>query len=745
MAEKAKRISNTKRFSARETRRVYPLSWNLLIVVLAFALMVVSSILFVNSMLKNHLNREETSMLEQTELEIKSMFVEPQTTLNIIAETIRTMILRGAGEDDVLEYLKAMSQKLQTQTQGIASGPVYGYFEAFGNTFLHGEELAPQAGYKPTKRLWYDVTTSATPTFSPLYTDMRAGLSAMACALRIFDDNGLPLGTVYMDICIDQIKESVRNMRLSPNGCGFLLNENLEVIASTHANFTGMPMHAISGGLAALEACMKKGADFYETEGINYAGESSVYFSIRMEYGWYLILMTPKNEYYKELSDMERVLGALGTILAIVLCVILAGIDAAKEHADELKRKADQANRQKSDFLATMSHEIRSPMNVILGIAEMEMESNAITQEVKESFGKIYNSGNTLIHIINDLLDLSKIEANKFELMPAKYEVASLINDTVYLNMLRFESKPIAFTLHVDENVPANVTGDELRIKQILNNILSNAFKYTERGEIELTVTAETPAQEEDGNVILVFRVRDTGQGMTEEQVSRLFDKYARFNLKVNRVVEGAGLGMYITRNLVRLMNGQILVESKPNKGSTFTVRLPQKNASANVFGKELAENMRQLRFTSGAQVRKAQIVRTPMPYGSVLVVDDTTANLDVAKLLLSPYGLHIDIANSGFEAIDKVKKGKRYDIVFMDHMMPKMDGIEATKYMREIGYTDPIVALTANALVGQAEIFLKNGFDAFISKPIDIRHLNAVLNKMVRDKHFPKDGNQQL
>jgi len=408
--------------------------------------------------------------------------------------------------------------------------------------------------------------------------------------------------------------------------------------------------------------------------------------------------------------------------------------DITKHKAAE--EDARNANRAKSEFLTTMSHEIRTPMNAILGIAEMQMQNNTLPQDIAESFVKIYNSGDLLLNIINDILDLSKIEAGKLELTPAKYEVASLINDTVHLNMLRYESKPIEFKLQVDENVPSSLLGDELRIRQILNNIMSNAFKYTERGEIEMTIFVEKPPQEETGHVTLVFRVRDTGQGMTQEQIGKLFDEYARFNLKTNRTTQGTGLGMPITRNLVNMMGGKIDVDSTPGKGSVFTVRLPQKNAGTGVLGKELAENIQKFRFTKATQVRKAQIVRTPMPYGSVLIVDDTKTNLDVAKLILSPYGLKIETANSGLEAINKIKDGKKYDIVFMDHMMPEMDGVEAVKIMRELGYKDPIVALTANAIVGQADMFLKNGFDEYISKPIDIRQLNAILNKMIRDKY---------
>ena len=399
-------------------------------------------------------------------------------------------------------------------------------------------------------------------------------------------------------------------------------------------------------------------------------------------------------------------------------------------------KETQAASRAKSDFLATMSHEIRTPMNAILGITEIQLLNESMDQSIRDAFDKIYASSDLLLGIINDILDHSKIEAGKLPLVIAKYESASLVSDTAQLNMMRIGSKLIEFDLCVDENMPAVLLGDELRIKQILNNLLSNAFKYTAKGTVQLSVSVEATGG--DDEVMLVISVSDTGQGMTEEQLSKLFEEYARFNMDANRTTEGVGLGMSITQKLIHLMNGKIFVKSEPGKGSVFTVHLPQVKVGAEVLGRELSENLHKFRTTSRAQMRRVQFSREPMPYGSVLIVDDVETNIYVAKGLLSPYELNIDTADSGFSAIEKIKNGKEYDIVLMDHMMPGMDGIEAVKILRGMGYKHSIVALTANAVAGQAEIFLNNGFDDYISKPIDIRQLNVVLNKLIRDKQAP-------
>jgi CheY-like chemotaxis protein/two-component sensor histidine kinase/HPt (histidine-containing phosphotransfer) domain-containing protein len=381
-------------------------------------------------------------------------------------------------------------------------------------------------------------------------------------------------------------------------------------------------------------------------------------------------------------------------------------------------------------------------MNAILGITEIILRNETLPAEVTEALHKIYNSGDLLLYIINDILDLSKIEAGKLEILPAQYDIASMINDTVTLNVMRIGSKPIEFRLSIDENIPALLIGDELRIKQILNNIISNAIKYTSNGEVKWSIVAKEetkgPASTE-GTTTIVYRVSDTGHGMTKEQVNRLFDEYSRFNADANRTTEGTGLGMSITQNLVRMMNGTISVKSEPDKGTTVTVHLPQGNVGSGPLGKELAENLAKFEKSAIRKIKKAQIVFEPMPYGSVLLVDDLESNLFVAEGLMLPYGLSIDTVLSGFSAIDKIKGGKIYDIIFMDHMMPKMDGIETTKKLREMGYTQPIIALTANAIIGQSSIFMDNGFDGFISKPIDIRQLNAILKKFVRDKQPPE------
>ncbi|MCL2069478.1 MAG: response regulator [Treponema sp.] len=400
------------------------------------------------------------------------------------------------------------------------------------------------------------------------------------------------------------------------------------------------------------------------------------------------------------------------------------------------RQEAEDASKAKSSFLATMSHEIRTPMNAITGIAQIQLQKNNLPEEYAQALEKIHRSSHSLLGIINDILDLSKIETGRMEITPVEYDVPSFIHDTVQLNMVRIGSKPIEIILDIDEKLPSKLIGDELRLKQILNNLLSNAIKYTEKGQVKLSVSHS--ANEKD--VILRFTVEDTGQGMKSEDCGKLFSEYTRFNIDSNRATEGTGIGLNITKNLVELMEGTIKAESEYGVGSRFTVTIRQQAVECEAIGAELAQQMRSFTLSREKQHAGLQILREPMPYGKVLIVDDVETNLYVAEGLMSAYDLQIETAISGFAAIEKVERGSTYDVIFMDHMMPQMDGIETTQKLRVMGYRGTIVALTANALAGNADMFKQNGFDDFISKPIDLRNLNSILNKFVRDSHSPKN-----
>jgi len=398
------------------------------------------------------------------------------------------------------------------------------------------------------------------------------------------------------------------------------------------------------------------------------------------------------------------------------------------------EQRAEEESLAKTRFLAHMSHEIRTPMNAILGIAEIQLQNDAHPSETEMAFLRIHNSSKLLINIANDILDLSRVVAGKMEIIPAAYGVASLIIDTVQLNHMHIGNKAIELALNIDWRLPAFLIGDGLRIKQVLNNLLSNAIKYTLEGTV--TLSLEMEADRESSSLTLVIVVSDTGQGMSKEQVSTLFREFSRFNTHSNRNIQGSGLGMHITYSLIKLMHGDINVESAPGKGSSFTVRLPQKSYGGDILGKEAVSSLHNMEIYKMTLEKRPKRNIEFMPYGRVLIVDDVDINLHVAEGILGSYKIAVETAASGPEAIAKIKNGAVYDIIFMDHMMPPgMDGVEATKIIQDMGYDQPIVALTANALKGAEKMFIENGFSGFVPKPIDVDILETYLMRFIRDK----------
>jgi signal transduction histidine kinase/CheY-like chemotaxis protein/HPt (histidine-containing phosphotransfer) domain-containing protein len=717
-----------------KNRAINSIYIQMFIIVIAFLIMGVSSFFFASSSEHKHLIKEAENTLAFSESEIAANLLEPETFLGGYSESIRGMLIKGEAAYTLTAYMESITSYCFNNND-VMSGLVttHGYFFTWGGKYITARKNILLEDFLPENQVWYQKAMEAKEkiVISEPYKDIITGNYIITFSRCITDDNNNPLAIICIDIELNRIYKYAVSINLTNNSYGVLVGNDLNIIAHRETYFIGQKLYKVDSQIASLAKELEQGKNISERRIKNYMNEDSIVYFIKIRYDWFLGIVIPVNEYYKSVNQMAAFLILLGSLLAWALCTMLYYLAQAKI-------KSDIRNQQKSNFLATMSHEIRTPLNAILGMTEIQMQKADHPPATSEAFLKINNSGNLLLNIINDILDLSKIEAGKLELVPVKYEVARLVNDIIQLNYIRYVSKPIEFVIKIDENIPSHLVGDDLRIKQILNNILSNAFKYTDKGEVTLSVNTECVGRGGTVLVTLIFEVSDTGQGMTSEQINKLFDEYTRFNMEANRTTEGAGLGMTITRNLVELMYGKVSVKSEVGKGSTFTIRIPQRTDGkgiSGVIGKEVAENLSLFKQNNSIQIKKTQLIHEYMPYGSVLIVDDVETNLYVAKGLMLPYGLNIDVATSGFEAIQKIKDGAIYDVVFMDHMMPKMDGIEATKQLRKTGYTRPIVALTANALTGQAEMFLNNGFDDFISKPIDIHQLNRTINRLIRDK----------
>ncbi len=416
-------------------------------------------------------------------------------------------------------------------------------------------------------------------------------------------------------------------------------------------------------------------------------------------------------------------------------CIIAYVYDLTQE--EETVNKVLAANQAKSDFLANMSHEIRTPINAIIGMNEMVLRE-AQDESLREYALAVHNSAETLLSLINDVLDISKIESGKTEIMEAEYELPSLLVDCHNMIADRTGKKGIRLCVKSQETLPFKLYGDMVRVRQVITNLLTNAVKYTQQGEIDFEISEERQGD----TCMLRVVVRDTGIGISKENLNKLFEKFERFDMEHNRNVEGTGLGMNITKELLRLMNGTITVSSEYGKGTEFTVVIPQKVVDASPIGKLNLKTLeeRNARYEGAAFTA---------PDAKILVVDDVEMNLKVIRNLLKQTHIGIDTAYSGAECIELVKKTK-YDVIFMDHMMPEMDGIETLKCLKRMpdnmSCDTPVIMLTANALSGMRELYLENGFDDYLSKPIDGERLERKLLQYLPEEkvHRTKDGVQE-
>ena len=447
----------------------------------------------------------------------------------------------------------------------------------------------------------------------------------------------------------------------------------------------------------------------------------------------------------KGVAELVSVHGAISCSLNFSLardfhddpyCIVCFVYDLTKEK--NMLEEVVRANEAKSQFLANMSHEIRTPINGILGMDSVLLKE-CHDENLREYAKNIQSAGQSLLSIINDILDISKIESGKMEILTIRYQLFSVLNDCYNLTKIKLQNKPVSFIMQINEKLPSWLYGDEVRIRQIINNFLSNAVKYTKEGNITFELDFE---EKTDEQILLVITVRDTGIGIKEEDLGKLFESFTRIEEKRNRNIEGTGLGLNLTKNLVNLMGGEVFAESTYGKGSCFTAKIPQKIADAKPMG-DFGKRYQQYLSTSDDD--KLSFLA---PDAKILVVDDVTMNLKVVEGLLKATKIQIDTAVSGSECLECVKTTP-YQMIFLDHMMPEMDGLETLEHMKNLADNPnaqtPVIMLTANAIVGAKEEYIEAGFTDYLTKPIRETELLEMILKYLPEELVCEHGGQGI
>ena len=690
------------------------MSLQILFSLLAFSVMVFLGYNFISFTIHKDMIRHTESVYSFARTQLESSLLEPRRALSGFSQTIRSMILQGDDTEALRLYINEISDYIRfSENHTIDTVGFFGYFETFpeGPVLINGAGREPDENYEPEKMPWYRMAVAAGGELieTPPYISKLSGKYVISYARSIYDDEGRYLGVTCLNLLIKNIGTDVIDIAMAQGGYGILISQNFEVIAHANPEFIGKDIRDPAVPLSVYADYLLTGNDIPERRLTSRKREENTTIIRKISNGWYLGLLTPKIPFYQNLTNMAFVMGTLGATLAAALIGIMINIYAAKD-------KSERESRHKSAFLANMSHEIRTPINAIIGMTTI---GKSAPESLRKDycFTKIEDASTHLLGIINDILDMSKIEANKFELSSEEFDFEKTVQRVLNINNFRIKEKNQKLQVHIDPAIPKNLIGDNLRLAQIITNLMGNAVKFTGgNGTIGLNASLQ-----EKGNSLCTIQisVSDTGIGISSEQQRRIFTPFEQAESSTTRKYGGTGLCLSISKNIVNLMGGRIWVESEKGKGSTFYFTVQMKYSEDS--GHE-QNNPEEQPLISGLFAGK-----------NILLAEDVEINREIVQALLEPTQAEIDYAVNGREAVTKLCEAPdKYDIILMDLQMPEMDGYEATRHIRAMNLPQakriPIIAMSANVFREDVEKCMEAGMDGHVGKPLDF---NETMNKL--------------
>ncbi|MDR0621348.1 MAG: response regulator [Deltaproteobacteria bacterium] len=695
----------------------------IILVIMTFLIMSFASYSFMSRVVRRQIELYSKTEMEVYRNSLTSLSRACEVALLHASQVMTMGMDRGVKGEGYLDLVQRLTDAYSTQgdiTEIFNS--LVCYLDGF---YIDAESMASVPATEMRTLSWYDgafkqsnvaeMNDSRFFFHSTPFVDPDTGRAVISISKPISDGSGAIRGAIAMEFLLDPVIARVESLKREKGEVFALLaDRNLRIVAHPNADDLGKLLTDI-GGIGELVPNLPKSNDDMLIKRIWLGDKRYVAIFSRLENGWILGMFSPLSFYYQEASDTFPVILGIALFLATMLAVVLIRLSQAKARSEE-------ANRLKTTSLARISHELRTPLNAIIGLSDLVRRNPASPKSVSylEDIG---SAGSSLLNLVNEILDFSKLESGKIELIENPYKTAKLINDVLAMVSIRLKDKPLLnFSSDINQDVPGVLLGDERSVRQILLNLLVNAVKYTHTGYVKFSLDFKWL---DDSVIELIFTVEDTGVGIKDEDLEHLFDDFVRLGGRQAQKVEGTGLGLSIALTLCRLMDGDIEVESVFGQGSKFTATCRQAVLDPRPLG-ELPAKVDTFRADYRAPFMAPSL--------KVLIVDDVQTNLTVAEGLLEPYGMKLTTALSGHEAVE-LAKITPFDLLFVDQMMPGLDGSETLKLLRAISghyLKAPIISLTANAVTGAREALLNQGFDDYISKPIDYDEMAILLAKWV-------------